>query len=627
MSAFSCGNNNNPNVSDSLSQTDSLAALQLKKRIDKIKFANPDSALILLSQFREINDRNHYANGMMDFYFSAANIHLFLLSDTAVAKTYVDSARQLSGVPGNERLKCMAYVCEGAYYFHQEQYQKASTYYLKALSELPVPSDSILYFNICQALSGISYHQRNFDDAFDYHEPVIRHVMQQPNSALKVLSLMNGFVIANKATATRKAYASHYLFAARKVAEAISDTSAKAILYSNLATYYQSKGITDSSVFFAQKALKVSKGKQGPLNDVTVSLEVIAQHQLEQGDFAGVKRTIGELESVEAPLQFSEMIYESTYYDLKYGLLKHENNIPAALTYLEKKVAVDEKLSRIEKDDQLLTYRKELKKLAADKTIAAQNGRIEKQHVYTVSFIIISLLLLLLAGIIYLYWRNKRKREVEKWESIQRQEAYESQMKLLEERSRIAREMHDDLGSTLTSTLMAVELVRLKPGDPMPMEMIDRSANQLNDQINDIIWNMNEKNDDLRNLCDYIFRFASDFLQEASITLSLYEDIPEDKIPVTGQDRRRIYLCVKELFNNIVKHATATRVELHVSYQANMFHISINDNGVGLNGSHKDTAGSGYGLNNIKKNIAIMNGKIQWQAKQPGTQVHISLPL
>jgi signal transduction histidine kinase len=96
---------------------------------------------------------------------------------------------------------------------------------------------------------------------------------------------------------------------------------------------------------------------------------------------------------------------------------------------------------------------------------------------------------------------------------------------------------------------------------------------------------------------------------------------------VTGQDRRRIYLCVKELVNNVVKHAAATEVELYITCRENILHISIDDNGVGLKGSHKDTAGSGYGLNNIRKNIDTMNGKIEWLAKQPGTQVHISLPL
>jgi signal transduction histidine kinase len=157
--------------------------------------------------------------------------------------------------------------------------------------------------------------------------------------------------------------------------------------------------------------------------------------------------------------------------------------------------------------------------------------------------------------------------------------------------------------------------------------MIDRSASQLNDQINEIIWNMNVKNDNLESLSDYIVRFASNFLKEASIALSWDEALTEKNVPVTGQERRAIFLCTKELINNIAKHAEATRVELDINYHANMLTIDIKDNGVGLEGSKESSSGTGNGLLNIIKRIEGLNGLVTWQANEPGTHVHMAIPL
>ncbi|MFA6060873.1 MAG: ATP-binding protein [Taibaiella sp.] len=615
---------NKKSVMNPVSQKDSIAVARSWDAIDNMVYTNPDSALMIFAQAAPIYKRYNNAKGLLGYYGKAMEIYTDLRSDTIMGKKYVDSSWQVVHTKGQEGLTYLAFFHEGIYHYLTGNDTLAVQYYLKALKVQPRPidSNSSFYINSHTALARIHNTQGNDEIASDFYEPVMRYNERQPNTISKIGLFINGSGLANTNSTTGRARRKKYLFTAKAIAESTKDTAADFDLFGNLAIYYEDMDQMDSCAYFAWKArdiaLRAPKGYQtneGPFI-------ILGYLYIDSGNYAGAGRMLQEFDQLEVP--FQDVNYETDYYELRYQIGKHEGNMPAALAALEKKALLREKISKDEKKEQLLQHEREMKKAAAATVIMAKNNQIEKHRLYTVLLVIFSILLAL---VLVVYFRNKKKLETEKWLDIQRRKEHESQKKLFEERSRIAGEMHDDLGSTLTSTIMAIEMIRLKPGEAAPLEMIERSASQLSEQINEIIWNMNIKNDNLKSLIDYILCFASRFLEEASIHLSWKERLPEKNIPVSGHQRRIIYLCVKELINNIVKHAKATIVSLDIIYIQNLLTIEIKDNGLGFCNSNAKTSGSGNGLENIKKRIRSMNGTVTWKDETPGTIVHIMVLL
>ena len=99
------------------------------------------------------------------------------------------------------------------------------------------------------------------------------------------------------------------------------------------------------------------------------------------------------------------------------------------------------------------------------------------------------------------------------------------------------------------------------------------------------------------------------------------ENIPS--ISIAGNDRRNIFLMVKECINNIIKHSKASQVNIEISLNKNLC-IQIHDNGIGFSNAENDV--HHFGLNNLKQRAKELNGYIEWQ-QNSGTTVRMQIPL
>lgn len=231
------------------------------------------------------------------------------------------------------------------------------------------------------------------------------------------------------------------------------------------------------------------------------------------------------------------------------------------------------------------------------------------------------LLLLLLLGIAYyfstLYLDYKIRHEKLK---LEKEQAVD------QERARISSDMHDDLGSGLSTIRLLSEIAKRKIQDPSQtreIERISESAGELVDKMSEIIWAMNSSNDSLENLIAYMRSFAADFLEHAHIShqFNIPETIPNIKL--SGGTRRNIYLAVKESIHNVMKHAKATEVTITIEVKKNMT-IVIKDNGKGFD--QEKVRLFGNGLKNIQKRMQAVGGHADITS-QNGTIVFLDIPL
>lgn len=235
----------------------------------------------------------------------------------------------------------------------------------------------------------------------------------------------------------------------------------------------------------------------------------------------------------------------------------------------------------------------------------------------------IGIILELLFFSIALSYKNKRteiqKISTEQMLNLEREQreiellriALEKQQVVEQERNRISKDMHDDLGSGLTKIAILSEVAKRQRGQTLDNQLskISESARELVDNLNQIIWTLNPHNDNLESLSAYIREYASKFLDTFEIDSSFDFPVKIDSISLPEHTRRNIFLVTKESLNNIVKHAKATQVKIRLSVGKDDFSLQILDNGIGFDSSH--TRKFGNGLKNMEKRMEEIGGKFE----------------
>jgi signal transduction histidine kinase/ligand-binding sensor domain-containing protein len=220
------------------------------------------------------------------------------------------------------------------------------------------------------------------------------------------------------------------------------------------------------------------------------------------------------------------------------------------------------------------------------------------------------------------YFENKR---------TQRQLArLEHERAIEQERTRIAKDIHDDLGANLTEITLLSELAQSPdaPADEIRTDIrrIAGKARKLTNSLDEIVWAVNPRNDTLDSFVTYTCLYAEDFLQTAKIRCRL--KVP-GKIPnrtLATNVRHNLFLVVKEALNNIVKHASANEVNIAVSLVENGFELVIKDNGRGFDSPGADKSTGRNGLLNMRQRTEEIGGKFnQESVSGEGTTITLAV--
>jgi signal transduction histidine kinase/ligand-binding sensor domain-containing protein len=204
-----------------------------------------------------------------------------------------------------------------------------------------------------------------------------------------------------------------------------------------------------------------------------------------------------------------------------------------------------------------------------------------------------------------------------KMQRLERQHAVER------ERSRIARDIHDDLGASLNLIAVLGDLAKKEKTDER-IEKMSATARQAVTSLDEIVWAVNPRNDTLAHLVDYAGQYATGYLRSAGIRCLL--DVPEEMPPseVASDVRHNLFLVIKEALQNIVKHSRATEVWLRVSAGENTLRVIIEDNGRGFEKNGGDPWADG--LRNMRERVTEIGGECQIESRVgTGTVIRIEL--
>jgi len=201
-------------------------------------------------------------------------------------------------------------------------------------------------------------------------------------------------------------------------------------------------------------------------------------------------------------------------------------------------------------------------------------------------------------------------------------EVLEKQTALENERSRVASDMHDDLGSGLTKIKYLSDISIQSEKVNENLSKIKSIATDLVENMSEIIWALKEENDTLENLLTYIKKYSAEYLEENNIDIKIKIPSVIPNISIKGDIRRNIFLTIKEILHNVVKHSQATHVEIHIKLDNNLS-VKIQDNGVGF---EIEKIISGNGLKNMKKRMEKLKGTFNCM-NNSGTLIILQIPM
>jgi len=196
---------------------------------------------------------------------------------------------------------------------------------------------------------------------------------------------------------------------------------------------------------------------------------------------------------------------------------------------------------------------------------------------------------------------------------------------LNEERLRISREMHDDIGAGLTQITLMSEAAKLHQQNIQPLEEIAGTSRKLVGSINEIIWSLNPENQSLGQLLAYLREQLNQLLEYSGINYDINFPENNEAVMLTNAQRRNLLLVTKEIVHNAIKHSKARNIKIRCKKEESSIVFDITDDGIGFNGSGN---GSGNGLRNIRRRIEELGGELLIQTNTgSGSQFNYSIPV
>ena len=226
-------------------------------------------------------------------------------------------------------------------------------------------------------------------------------------------------------------------------------------------------------------------------------------------------------------------------------------------------------------------------------------------------------------------------RVMEKKKSQQRLKLLEQEKALERERTRIAQDLHDEMGAKLCRISFLSEHARRSPDLPVEIERqivsISDSSREVLTSLDEIVWAINPRNDMLEHLVSYIGHYAREYFQETGIECELNIPAQVPAYPLSSQLRHHLLLAVHEAFTNVLKHSGATRGTIAIACDETRLEIVVTDNGHGfVNNGHGGNGSSalGNGLRNMRQRLAGIGGSCFVESHAgAGTLVRFVLPL
>lgn len=185
----------------------------------------------------------------------------------------------------------------------------------------------------------------------------------------------------------------------------------------------------------------------------------------------------------------------------------------------------------------------------------------------------------------------------------------EEKQALENERTRIARDMHDEIGANLTRISLLSGIINSRSDEKKNTESLNQitlSVNETIGKLDEIVWAVNPSNDNLKNLTAYISEYAENYFEASEIKCRF--NLPDiiQEINLSSEKRHHLFLVVKEALNNVMKYSQARRVTISLIIESSFFIFIVKDDGKGF--CPESITETSNGIRNMKDRINLIDG-------------------
>lgn len=444
----------------------------------------------------------------------------------------------------------------------------------------------------------------------------------------------------------------------------------KSIAY-NLGIAELKTGALDSAVHHLHESIRLSRRFRFAGEEIKASLALSeAFERLGKADsayhyfqrYANLKDSVFTAEKEKAILELNTR-YETQKKEQQINSLEAERQLLSYQIQLKNQTIQQHALLDQRKKQQLalLAQQSQIDQLqSAQKTLALQNSRQEvakkneallrvmkeaelqkaimgqqkKQTFLALALVVV--ILCAAAGLYYRYQQNKKLGRQLAQSLVELKAAQQQLIKAETEREtedlrvRISRDIHDEVGATLSGVALFSEIAKQKMIDHQEqdaqryLDQIASNSKEMVEKMSDIVWTINPKNDSFERIIFKLQAFALNLCAGKGIRLHFSVEEGVNRFNPSMQSRKNIYLLAKEAINNAVKYARAENLYLLVRQEEGHVIIEVNDDGVGF---HPDAA-SGNGIGNMKARAQELDALFSVKtAPGAGTQVRLMLPI
>ncbi|MFD0749173.1 tetratricopeptide repeat protein [Mucilaginibacter calamicampi] len=477
----------------------------------------------------------------------------------------------------------------GALYEEQKNFTQALSYYDKAQDIAIAIKDQALLAD-CYNNRGVIYEQQlKYDDALAVYKKALA-IYQKLNITDRIALSLNNIGIVYKFQ-KKFPQSLDYYNRSLKSSEKLGDRFFVAANLNNMGNVYALMNNYPKAVEFNQRALKIAE-------EIKATNIVVEAYGSLAEDYAGM----GDLKKA---------------YELKNKFIAVKEDY----INLERSGQMAEMQTRYEtekKENQIVTLQQQQQ--ISSLNIAKQQLLLQKRNyqVFTITGIAISLL-------IFGYLYNNRQRARQQLDKLKAISDTEKQ-----ERTRIAKDIHDDMGSGLSKIILMSGMVedKIKTSEYGIKEIstIKQISQELVDNMRDLIWVLNPENATLDNLVARIREHCSDYLEGLAVKteLDIQHDVPY--VRISQQTQRNIFLTTKEALHNCVKHANCDKITIGLTFKDGMLTVSITDSGKGFEADELKRKGNG--LRNMQQRMQSIGGKFMiTSGLGQGTTIQTSIQL
>lgn len=302
--------------------------------------------------------------------------------------------------------------------------------------------------------------------------------------------------------------------------------------------------------------------------------------------------------------------YQYYFYKISAEVFRNKNQMEQ-LSFVQDRIIKINEQTRLKGNLNIQNITEQYAK-SENKLLLLQVEELQKQRKFAVLQLIAALLSVIILSLIIIIIRRKNK----------------IQKTLLHQKNEISKDLHDDIGSGLSSILIHADLLlkneSISEKQKVFASKISQTGKEISQRLNAFIWSLNTEQNTLQHFSEYVKTYGATLFEETPITFSFKTNIEGiEHIKMNGQLRKNLFYAIKEVLNNSLKHAEATKIVFNMKLvSSKQLQITIQDNGTGI---RKENV-FGNGIKNIQNRVQLMKGTFTMKT-QNGLATIMTIPM